>query len=369
MSHTDIGNQLQKELKALTQKNKDIFNTVLGIAQPTTGFSWSGAAGIAQPDTKEKMTADTPIFIASITKMYTAVVIMRLTEQKRLSLDDPISQFLPASLLQGLHIYKGQDYTNQLTIYHLLSQTSGLADYFEGKSKGGKSLLDRLITTGDEAWDVETAVNIAKSSLTPQFPPEAPSDKQTGNKAHYSDTNFQLLGAIIKAVTDTPLHQAYNEHIIQPLALNHTYLYGYGQAPTPPATFYHQQTPLHIPQAMESFAADGGLVSTIADSLTFLQALMTGQLFNKATTLNQMQNWKPIFFPFAYGLGLMRFKLPRFFSPFAPPPQLIGHSGASSAFLYHHPPTNLYLAGTLNQLANQGRPYRFLLKIINILKT
>jgi hypothetical protein len=63
----------------------------------------------------------------------------------------------------------------------------------------------------------------------------------------------------------------------------------------------------------------------------------------------------------------MRFKLPKIFSPFGPNPELIGHSGATSAFLYYSDVGQLYIAGTLNQTENQGRPYRLLLKIINII--
>ena len=62
----------------------------------------------------------------------------------------------------------------------------------------------------------------------------------------------------------------------------------------------------------------------------------------------------------------MRFKLPRILSPFAATPELIGHSGSSSAFLYNVAGTPLYMAGTLNQIENQGRPVRLMLKIAKI---
>jgi hypothetical protein len=79
-----------------------------------------------------------------------------------------------------------------------------------------------------------------------------------------------------------------------------------------------------------------------------------------------MKRWRKIFFPFQYGLGLMRFQLPKIFSPFSPIPELIGHSGASSAFLFFSDIGQLYIGGTLNQLENQGRPFRLMLKIIKI---
>lgn len=77
-----------------------------------------------------------------------------------------------------------------------------------------------------------------------------------------------------------------------------------------------------------------------------------------------MQNWKGIFFPFQYGLGLMRFKMSRILSPFSATPELIGHSGASSAFLFQSDVGQLYIGGTLNQLDNRRRPVNLMLKII-----
>lgn len=106
---------------------------------------------------------------------------------------------------------------------------------------------------------------------------------------------------------------------------------------------------MDIPKAMSSFGPDGGIVSTVHEGLTFLRAFLDGTLFPEHY-LEEMKQWKGIFFPLQYGHGLMRFKLPRIFSPFKPSPELIGHSGASASFLFHCPDEDLYLADTLNQI-------------------
>jgi hypothetical protein len=62
----------------------------------------------------------------------------------------------------------------------------------------------------------------------------------------------------------------------------------------------------------------------------------------------------------------MRFKLPRILSPFSATPELIGHSGASSAFLFQSDISQLYVGGTLNQLDNRRRPINLMLKVIKI---
>lgn len=94
---------------------------------------------------------------------------------------------------------------------------------------------------------------------------------------------------------------------------------------------------------------------------------MEGKLFSHPSTLQRMKRWRRIFSPFQYGLGLMRFKLPRILSPFSATPELIGHSGSTSSFLFHSDIDQLYIGGTLNQIENQGRPIRLILKIIKMI--
>jgi CubicO group peptidase (beta-lactamase class C family) len=246
-----------------------------------------------------------------------------------------------------------------------------LPDYFEESPNGEKSILDQIVSSGDRAWDVEEVVQIAKSGLSPKFPPESKKQEKSGKKAYYSDTNYQMLGVVIEAVAQKPLSQVFSDLIIEPLKLSSTYLHGREEPKTapgnPPANIYHKTKPLYLYKAMTSFGPDGGMVSNVEDSLRFLKHFMEGQLFEHPSTLPRMKSWRKIFFPFQYGLGLMRFKLPRIFSPFSATPELIGHSGASSAFLFHSDIGQIYIGGTLNQLENRRRPIRLMLKIIKLI--
>jgi D-alanyl-D-alanine carboxypeptidase len=365
MSHTDLENRLQSELDTLVSKNTDVFNAVLGITTTKGDFYWSGAAGTAYADQQEAMKVATRIFIASITKMYTSAATMILEERELLSLDDPIAKFLPGKLLEGLHRYKGVDYSEQLRVYHLVSQTSGLPDYFMEKPRGGQSIFDRLIADGDMAWDLAKVVDIAKNDLTPKFPPEPEDQAKSGKKAYYSDTNYQLLGAVLESAAQKSLQEIYAEHILQPLDLTSTYLHGTTSGPQP-ASIYYKTNAFYLDKAMTSFGPDGGLVSNVEDSLKFLKGLMAGNLFAHPATLERMKSWRRIFFPFQYGLGLMRSQLPKILSPFSANPELVGHSGSTSAFLFYSDIGQIFIFGTLNQVENQGRPYRLMLKMIKL---
>jgi CubicO group peptidase (beta-lactamase class C family) len=370
MDHIALEKRLQGEIDSLVSKNKDVFSALLGVTNTTGDIHWSGAAGTAYADKTDEMKVDTPFFIASITKMYTSAATMILGERELLSLDDPISKFLPDNLIEGLHFYKGVDYSDQLRVYHLISQTSGLPDYFQERPKGGKSIFDLIVAGRDEEWDLEKVVDITKNDLSPKFPPESKEQEISGKMAYYSDTNYQLLGAIIESVAQKPLQEVFSELIIEPLELSSTYLHGQGdpRAPldSPPANIYYKTMPLHLDRAMRSFGPDGGMVSNVEESLKFLIYFMEGKLFAHPSRLERMKSWRKIFFPFKYGLGLMRFQLPKIFSPFSPNPELIGHSGATSAFLFYSDIGQLYICGTLNQIDNQGRPYRMMLKLIKL---
>lgn len=371
LGHKGLEYKLQSQLDALVSQNKDIFSALLGVADLKGDIYWAGASGTAYAENIEGMKVDTPFFIASITKIYTSAVTMILEEREILSLKDPLSKFLPEDLLEGLHRYKGVDYTNQLRVYHLVSHTSGLPDYFMGKPKGGKSLFDHLVTEGDTVWDLTDVVDITKNQLTPKFRPELRNQIESGKKAYYSDTNYQLLGTVIESAARKSLDKVLSELILEPLELSSTYLHGRGLArvnlDSSPATIYYKERPLHLDQALRSSGPDGGMVSTIEDGLKFLKNFIGGKLFTHHSTLERMKNWKKIFFPLQYGLGLMRYKLPRVFSPFSETPELIGHSGATSSFLFHSDIGQLLICGTLNQLENQARPFRLMHKVINMI--
>ena len=181
MDRSAIEDRLQREIDTLVSDNEDGFSAILGVSNAKDDFQCSVAAGTAYEQEAQEMRPDTPFFIASITKMYTATATMFLQERGLLSLDDPISKFLPGSLVQGLHCYQGRDYSADLRVYHLISQTSGLPDYFMEKPRAGQSIFDLLVAGTDEEWNLERVVDIAKSGLSPKFPPQSRKQGSSGD--------------------------------------------------------------------------------------------------------------------------------------------------------------------------------------------
>lgn len=186
-------------------------------------------------------------------------------------------------------------------------------------------------------------------------------------KALYSDTNFQILGQIIEIVRGQPIKEVFENEIFQPLKMQQTYLYT-DPSDTTPFPLYYKDKVLNIPQAMSSFKADGGIVSTVEESTKFIRAFTDGTIYPKHYLDEMTASYNRIFFPLQYGIGLMKFELPRIFTLFQKIPSLIGHSGLSGAFSYYCPDLDLYITGTVNQVASPASSYRMLIELVQILK-
>ncbi|MCF8295409.1 MAG: beta-lactamase family protein [Bacteroidales bacterium] len=296
-----------------------------------------------------------PFFIASTSKLFVTALIMQLRAQDKLKLDDPAYRYFEEDVFKNLHIYKGTDYSKDITIRQLLAHTSGLPDYFEDKNDVGISLEDELLSHNDKYWNFEDVLDLTRS-LPAKFPPGK------RNKAHYSDTNYQLLGQIIEGLLGKSFADACDEYLIQPLELTQTYCYT-NPDDQRPALFYYKDKELRIPLAMSSFGPDGGIVSTAPELLIFIEGFFTGKFF-PVSYLEEMKVWNRIFYPLQSGAGIHRFKLPWLFNPTGTIPELIGHSGLSGAMAYANPERGLYLAGTVNQVAWRDSSFRTAIKLI-----
>lgn len=152
-----------------TVDKKNIFGTSFAIKKDS--LIWFGASG--------NLSKDQPYFIASTTKLFTSAIILRLKSEGKLKLDDKISTYLDQFVMNALHVFKGKDYSDELTIKHLLAHTSGLPDYFQGKGRNGKSLEEDIKNGNDQFWTFEQAIDMTKA-MKPLF---SPNKKK---KANYS---------------------------------------------------------------------------------------------------------------------------------------------------------------------------------------
>jgi D-alanyl-D-alanine carboxypeptidase len=356
---SDKYSMLEKTVSRFSKKSKG--ECVISVMKGDGSFSWSGVSGHETNQNNEVIKNDIPVFIASVTKLYTATVVMKLYEQNLLSLDDTISKYLQPDLIRGIQIYNGRDYSSQITIRELLAHTSGIADYYEEKSGRGLSLFDIIISDPDRKWTVDETIARARDSLKSHFEP--------GTGTYYSDTNYQLLGKIIEKITQQPLYMIYEDFIFKPLGLRHTWLIGSPENQIDnsehPADILYKNNIITRTRSNGAYWADGGIVSTAPEMIIFLKALNDGKIVSKGT-LDMMHNWHEWRFPFRYGFGTMYFKLPPLMTKISKLTPLWGHSGSTGSFLYFSEDLNLYMAGSINEVRSNVKPFKLMGGVMRI---
>ena len=279
------------------------------------GKTWSYAAGIADVRTKKTMKADFRFRIGSVTKTFIATVLLQLSGENRLNLDDSIEKWLPG-VIQG-NGYDG----NQITIRQILNHTSGIADYMNSK--------DFDIMDTKKSYTAEEFVKMG-ISLPPEFAP--------GKGWSYSNTGYVLLGILIEKVTGNSYAEEVENRIIEPLDLSNTFLPG--NSSVIPGT-KHARGYIQLDGASElkdvtyinPGSSDGDMISTADDLNKFFSYLLSGKLL-KEQQLKEMLTTVPTDREgTGYGLGIVEFKLPNGVSVW-------GHRGSVLGF-------STFVGGTL----------------------
>ena len=365
--------RIQRIVDALTV-NKGIHHAILAIESGDRSYRRVFVSGEANPD-GTPMRPQTPFFAASITKLFIAAAVLKLVERGEVGLSASIVEYLPRKVTDGLHRLNGVDYTEQVTVSHLLRHMSGLPDWLEDRAKGRLPLIDRLFAGNDRSFDVEAIAAVVRDELTPHFPPQdlnAPKPL-----VRYSDTGFQLLMAIIEAVTGRRLPDIYRQEIFEPLGMRTTWLPECPPEHTPiaPSTLWVGEHPLELPLALNSIR---DIYSTTADLILFLRALVSGTLFESPQTAETMYDGFRRFSRFwdrsafrqppsliEYGAGMMRFALPRVLTPMRRIPAVIGHSGSTGTWLFYCRELDLYLAGCVDQAGAASLPFRLVPRVLH----
>ncbi|KQC03132.1 MAG: hypothetical protein APR53_01640 [Methanoculleus sp. SDB] len=295
---------------------------------------------------------DSPLLMASVTKLFTTTCIFALHEQGRLSLNDKITNYFDTAVLSGLHVYSGKDYSFDLTIADLLCQTSGLPDAYE---EGNESLKNRLIRE-DFCFTFDEIITKTKA-LHPHFAP------RTKGKAYYADINFDMLGEIIEKVTGLGLSDVFAHYIGKPLRFEKTYL-PRSENDVIPNVYYHDEA-LHRPKFILSSRASGGCITTARELMIFIKAFFGGRMFDTAiiNRLSASNKLQASLWPLHYGSGYMRIPLTGLSTFFLGKGELLGHSGSTGSFSFYYPLKDLFFAGDLNQMANAALPVKLSMQL------
>jgi D-alanyl-D-alanine carboxypeptidase len=331
------------------------------IFRQTTGLKQIHEAVLLVENTKGDLSVscgygdkhrDSPLTMASTAKLFTTVCILQLWEQGRLSLEDKVARYVDEAVLEGLHVYKGRQHSFELTVADLLFQISGLPDYFEE----GSNMRKRTLT---EDYRITFAQMVEETKkLRPHFAPQP-----VPSRAYYSDINFDLMGHIIEHIEGLPLEKVYEERIFQPLGLTRTYLPTGPEHPVP--EIYYKDQRLHRPQAISSYRASGGCITTAGELMVFLKGFFNGALF-PVRLLEKLAVYRRLQLsmgPIRYGGGFMQIPLRSANTLFMGKGELLGHSGTTGSFAFYYPLKDLYMVGDLNQLAHPSYAIRLVMKL------
>lgn len=313
-----------------------IYECTMHVENTQGDFSWSKGYG--------GRSIDSPMVLTSVSKLFTTTCILNLIQQGTLSLQDKLTAFFDPAILQGIHVYKGVDYSNELTVSHLLFQNTGFPDVFAV----GKNCINKTMVQKDVFISFEDYVNIAKQNKK-RFAPGTP------GKAHYSDLNFEMLGKIIERLEQSSLHDAYKKYVFLPLGFKNTYMPEQEDDFIP--NIYNKNSSLCRPMLIRSIPASGGCISTSRELMQFIKGFFGGKLFDKSI-FPQLRRFATIQYapPLGqYGGGFVRLDISGIASLFQCKGELIGHMGGSGAYAYFYPEKDLYFVGDFNQLSTPGK--------------
>ena len=240
----------------------------------------SGASGVREIKTKAPVDADTVFRIASMTKSFTAMAILKLRDDGKLSLDDPAERYVPE--LKGLR-HPATD-SPRITIRHLLTHSAGFPE--------------------DNPWG-DQQLSESEEEFSRMLREGIPFSNAPGVAYEYSNYGFAILGRVVSQASGMPYDQYVSQHILQPLGMTSTTLHPSKVPANRLAVGYRwedEQWKEEPALPHGSFGAMGGMLTSIHDLSRYVSALLaawpardgpeTGPV--RRSSLREMQQpWRP----------------------------------------------------------------------------
>lgn len=242
---------------------------------------YRNASGKANLELDINASPDNVFELGSITKQFTAVAILMLEEQGKLTVNDEITKYIPEYPTQG----------NTITIHHLLNHTSGIKSYTNMASFEKDARIDRTPSEIIEVFKNETM------------------EFKSGEEYNYNNSGYILLGHIIELVSGQSYESFIQENIFDPLDMKHS-TYGSKTKLIPNRAWgYSEKNGFENAEylSMSLPYAAGSLMSTVDDMLKWQNALSANKLitkesYAKATSGSKLNNGEEI----SYGYGWMK---------------------------------------------------------------
>lgn len=294
--------------------------------------TWSHTGGKADLANNINLTPCHILRVGSVSKVFAATTILKLEEEGKLSIDDKISKYIPSSITN--RIANG----NEATIRQLLRHQSGIPEY---------STIGNIV----QILNLTVKKRSAEENIQSIFGKKA--DFKVGMDQNYSNTNYLLLGMIIKNIAGKAANEVVKEKLLKPLNLENIFMsndnpaaLSRGYNDTNDNGFMTDRTEMDNNAVGGEDMLDGGVMANSYDLAQFFDALVSGKILS-AKSFTQMQAYIPITQDLgdnlqhlkAYGLGLMKLQTDHGVA--------FGHYGTVycfNALVYHFPEQKVTIA-------------------------
>ncbi|MEM6754427.1 MAG: serine hydrolase domain-containing protein [Cyanobacteria bacterium P01_C01_bin.38] len=298
--------QLQTVLDKAVE-DLDIPGVVMYISGPKG--TWVGASGYSDLESETLMKPNDRLALASVSKTFVAVAVLKLVEQGQLNLDESINNYLPKNISRNIR------YSDEITVRQLLNHTSGIVDYLDdnfAKITEGRSR--------SQPWKAREVIKLIYGE--PQAKP--------GKKHDYSNSNYILLELIVEEKTGKSLAEVIRKQILNPIDLKNTFTELIENNSTSIVTGYSDRNEDGVLNSHKGLnegngLGDGGLISNAMDTAKFIDALVAEKTLLSPQILKEMLTFIPTGEGDEYGLGIARFQTDA--------GEAIGHDGSSYGFV------------------------------------
>lgn len=290
--------------------------------------------GLADTRTKTRINSKTNFRLASVSKQFTAMAMVLLEKEKKLSFDDPIKRYLPEL---------PPEIGSKVLIRHLITHSSGIIDYEE--------VMDNSISTQLLDSDV---LEILKKQEKTYFTP--------GSNFRYSNSAYALMALITERISGQSFPELIKERIFNPLKMNHSLIYE-KETPIPNRAmgFARDKNNVLYPNDQSSTSAikgDGGVYTSLRDYKKWTHALWNNTLINMPSVLSKLNFSIKEMTQSFYGPGWFYFTKGE--------PALF-HSGSTcgfSTFSVNIPGQKTSIV-YLSNIAGNSAPFRKILKLLS----
>lgn len=359
ISEEAVNEKIENHLTKIVAKNESLSSALLTIYSNKTGYFKQFAVGTQKFSSDKPVQIDSPYHSASVGKTMCAVIFGLLADEGKINLDDKINAWLDKDILEGLFAIEGNDYSDQVTLKHLFTHTSGIGDYFEGPVRSGEPMLERITANPDLLFTPKELVAFTRENQVPVGQP--------GQQFYYSDTGYILLGLILEEIEGIAYADILEKRIFEPLDMKDSYLklFNDKEHSADILGVYLNGIDFSDKNALSVDWSGGGVVTTMNDLLKFMRALESGELlsdqgYSQMTTFNQRYD-KGIY----YGMGMMYFDFSElsFLLKLTPMTDVYGAVGATGSYALYDKEEDTYFIANFGSLDFAAKGIEELVKI------